>query len=330
MTRWTGVLVLVVVLLGALGGLGSCRERAEKRGGPLRAVVTVPPLKGVLEPLMPPGSTVTILMQPGRSEHGYEFTPSDIAQLAGADLVVYVGLGLEGKLDEVLAKQNVPDRQVVNFAEAIDLVRDDPHDHAGHGHAEDEHDHDHDHDHAVDPHLWLDPVLVDALVGELSAALIKAAGVRGVPVESELARLDPLVRDLRERIKAVDSAWKAGLKPFEGRAIVTHHNAFPRPAERYGFKVAAVVREFESEPSPGDLAKVVDAIRAQGVKVIFVEPQYNAAAAEKIAQVAGVRVATLDPLGDGDWFGLMQKNLDSLVSNLADGAPAPASSAEQR
>ena len=50
-------------------------------------------------------STVTVLMQPGKSEHGYEFTPADVAALATADLVVYVGLGLEGRIEATLKKQ---------------------------------------------------------------------------------------------------------------------------------------------------------------------------------------------------------------------------------
>jgi zinc transport system substrate-binding protein len=102
---------------------------------------------------------------------------------------------------------------------------------------------------------------------------------------------------------------------------VTYHNAFARPAERYGFKVAAVIRDFDTDPGPADLAKVVDAIREQSVHTIFVEPQYSPAAANKIRDMAGVTVATLDPLGDGDWFAMMQKNLDALAAGLGD-APA--------
>jgi ABC-type Zn uptake system ZnuABC Zn-binding protein ZnuA len=63
---------------------------------------------------------------------------------------------------------------------------------------------------------------------------------------------------------------------------------------------------------------VVDAIRAEKVGTIFVEPQYSPAAANKIRDMAGVKVATLDPLGDGDWFLMMQKNLDALVAGMSD------------
>ena len=89
---------------------------------PLRAVVTVAPLKGIIEPLLPPGSTLSVLMPPGRSEHGYEFTPSDIAALAKADLVVYVGLHLEPRVAAALREHPVQGREVICFAEAVGLL----------------------------------------------------------------------------------------------------------------------------------------------------------------------------------------------------------------
>jgi zinc transport system substrate-binding protein len=307
MTRRSILLLVAAVVAVVVAG---CREAAPKAGTPIKAVVTVAPLKGILEPLLPEGSSVRVLMQPGRSEHGYEFTPSDIAELADADIVVHVGLGLEGNLAAVLEKQKVPLRQVVCFADAVG-IKEDGHDHA--------HDHDHDHahhDHAADPHLWLNPVLVDALVPSLSLAVLKSEEARGKKSEEVLKRLDVAAMELRRRIRSVDETWGESLKPFRGQAVVTHHNAFSRPAERYGFQVAEVIRAFEGEPTPGDLAKVVDAIKAQNVRVIFVEPQFDARAAERIAELAGVSVGSLDPIGDGDWFKLMEQNLASLVKHL--------------
>jgi len=317
----TVTLMLVVVLVVAFSG---CREKAApKAAGAVRVVVTVPPLKGLVEPLLPAGSTVTILMQPGRSEHGYEFTPADVAALADADLVVYVGMGLEGQLESILAKQDVPNRKVISFAGSMEPVGAKPHDHAGHDHAHDDHAHDHDHDHDhgdvnSDPHLWLDPVVVDAFLPSLSAAVLQACTPAGASMEGELPRVEAATKTLRSRVQDVNADWKRRLEPLKGRGIVTHHNAFARPAERYGFKVAAVIRELDADPSPADLAKVIDAIRAEKVGTIFIEPQYSAAAANKIRDMAGVKVATLDPLGDGDWFGMMQKNLDALVAGMSE------------
>jgi zinc transport system substrate-binding protein len=300
-----------------MAALGFARQQPANPAA-LHAVVTIAPLKGLIEPLLPPGSSVTILMEPGRSEHGYEFTPADMAAMAKADVFVYVGLGLEGRIESTLAKQTMPKRQVVCFADAVGIKA--PQE------GEDRHsDHDHDaHEHEegpgyVDPHLWLDPILVGQLVPALRDAVYKAEEVNGAVSEAERKRLDEVAASLSDRIKTVDQEWARRLAPLKDRPVVTHHNAFGRPAARYGFRVAAVLREIEgSEPTPGDIQKVVEAIRAQGVKVIFVEPQFNAVAAERIAQVANVKIGKLDPLGTGDWFALMKSNLDALVSNLTE------------
>jgi len=319
------VLGVLILACGLVGGALALGQGAKEKAAGLKVVVTVPPFKGLVEPLLPVGSSVTVLMKPGRSEHGYEFTPADMAALAGADVFVYIGLGLEPRIEAALAKKPAGSRQIVCFAEVVGYEQPggpkaagqgevDSHDH----HHDDAHDHDHDKPDAIDPHLWLDPVLVEKLIPALHKAVKAAATARAPASAAEVARLDLAERTLIERVHAVDSDWTAQLAPFKGAAIVTHHNAFKRPAERYGFKIAAAIREFEgSEPAPGDIAKVVAAIREHNVQAIFCEPQYNQVAAQRIAASAGVRLAALDPLGDGDWFKLMQTNLDSLTKNLA-------------
>lgn len=307
--------VLVAPAASIAQGVGtapSARAPAKETG--LRVVVTIAPLKGIVESLLPPGSTVTVLMPPGRSEHGYEFTPKDLAAVGTADLVVYVGLNLEVRLDEALAKHPREGRRAVGFAESVGITAEAAHDHEGHGH--DGHVHDETCEHGVDPHVWLDPVLVGQFIPKIADAVHVAGAQRGLG-EAALKDITKREVDLRARVDGVDARWRKELAPFKGRAIVTHHNAFPRPAERYGLRVAAVIRGVENaEPTPAKIAEVVDAIRKEKAAAIFVEPQYDARAAERIAKASGVKVARLDPIGNGDWFAMMEANLKSLTENL--------------
>ncbi len=287
-----------------------------------QAVVTVAPLQGLVKPLLPEGGELTTLMQPGRSEHGYEFTPGDLAKLAGADLVVYVGLGLEPKIAEWLAEHPDPSRRVVEFAQAVGIAADQStHEtaHQGseiHGHADHVHDATCNHDHSgPDQHLWLDPVLVKQLIPAVQAAIQHALADRNAP-DSVRNSVNAAAADLVTRIEAVDEEWRLSLAPLKGVSIVTHHNAFGRPAARYGFSVAEAIRTSEgAEPSPADLARIVASIKENRVKAIFVEPQFSPKVANRIAKAAKVKVATLDPLGDGDWFALMDANRKSIVEN---------------
>src|SRR5882724_10246857 len=115
--RWAAWVAGLVALAAVFAGCG--HEQAPAGGGiPLKVVVTIAPLKGLVEPLLPEGSTVTVLMQPGKSEHGYEFTPGDVAAMAKADLFVYVGLGLEGRIEAAAKRQASADHQVLCFADA--------------------------------------------------------------------------------------------------------------------------------------------------------------------------------------------------------------------
>jgi zinc transport system substrate-binding protein len=287
---------------------------------PLNVVVTVPPLKSIVEPLLPPGSTITMLMKPGQSEHGYEFTPDDIAKLAKADMVVLVGLALEPRIEETIKRQReagqATQRVAINWGESLNFQQDphayEHHDHGAgctHGHG------------WVDQHLWLDPSLVQKFVPTLQESVLKAQRAK-LPAGSELsaeevARVDVAAEQLTTLATQIDLEYRTALEPFKGRAIVCHHDAYGRLAERYGLKVAAAIKSSTaSESSPSELANVVKAIREHDAQAVFIEPQFDPSVASRVAKAAGVRVATLDPLGQGDWAATMRSNLQSLTQNL--------------
>ncbi|MEK6703028.1 MAG: metal ABC transporter substrate-binding protein [Planctomycetota bacterium] len=323
--RSTGWMVLLAVLLSVLVA-PACSKKAAKPGGPLRVVVTIAPLAGLVTPMLPQGgggATLKILMTPGRSEHGYEFTPQDLVTLGEADVIVLVGLGLEPKVEQFLRDHPSASRQVVDCGKSLGLVepadaehmrehdepakpqpqpKAKPHDH------DDDHDHDH---HAIDPHVWLDPILVSQLVPAIRSALQTAMVARGHDLSAAFdAAQDTLLAD----VLAVDDEYRKALTPFKGRAIVTHHSAWERLAERYDLRVVEVLRPVESsEPDPSKVAAIVEAVKKERVPAIFVEPQFDRGSAQRIAQAAGLKVVVVDPLGTGDWFKMMRSNLAAFV-----------------
>jgi len=314
---------IATVALAAFATSGRAQDDLPGNRAPaiatLNVVVTIPPLKGMITPLLPDGANVRSLMPPGRSEHGYEFTPSDLAALAKADVVVLVGLGLEVRVEKALKDKQVNGRQVINLGSALGLEQKGEHVHT------EECNHDHDHGSEwVDQHVWLDPVLVQSLVPKMRDGIAAAMQRKGATREQLLA-LSVKADAWTTKVTEVHEQYESRLALVKGRSFVTHHNAFSRVADRYGIKVAASIRQIEaSEPTPADIAAAVKAIREGGAKAVFVEPQINQSAPRRIAAAAKVRVGVLDPLGDGDWLALMQKNLDALVSGLSDETPAAA------
>lgn len=317
----------LVVALGALVSLlaASLVAHAEEPSTPapsgirVKAVVSIPPLKGLVAPLLPEGSEVVVLCPPGRSEHGFELTPGMVAALGEADLVVLVGMGLEPQVERAVGAgaPSAPGRRVVRFAAAVGIHSES---HEGHTHAPGEA-----HDHGgADPHLWLDPVLAGKLAAALSDELLDMFRERGGLTAQQTAEFKMRRSSLFKKVQAVEAEYAVALEPYKGASIVTHHNAFGRLASRFGLVVAATIRATESgEPTPGSIAEVVRLVKERKIGAIFDEPQSDPAIVRRIAQTAGVRALTLDPLGDGDWAGLMRTNLQALVDGLASATPTP-------
>ena len=284
--------------------------RAQEASPPPRIVVSLAPLAGITRALLPEGAKVETLIPPGASEHGYDIPPSKLSSLANADLVVYVGLGLEPQVEKYVKDHSRPGRRDVGFAAAVGIKADE-HDH-------DEHeDHDH-HHHGADPHLWLDPILVKQFA-PLLAAEISALGREG-PRTAELvgARRDAFVK----RVDELDAAYRAMVQAAPRKTMIVGHDAYGHLAGRYGLTTIAIAGLAASEPTPSAIAAVSAAAREKGVTTIFVEPQLSRGVASRIASACNLQVRVLDPLGDGDWLGLMRKNLAEIGEAL--GAPPPA------
>lgn len=313
---WLAALVLASLCLA-----GCDRSAPARAPGPTRILVSIAPLSGLVRSLAP-DAQISVLVPAGVSEHGYELSSGDIARIRQADLIVGVGLGLEPRLAEVIHSLPPAERRILWFADILEPGTrsephppDDGHDH----HSHDEHDHA---PHSVDPHLWLDPILVEQFVPVLAGAIASAdrrAGL-GASADAVQARSESLI----SRVEAIHDTAQQRLAPLAGRAIVTHHSSHGRFAERYGLRIAATIRIAETlEPTPEQVRDAVRAIQAEQVPAVFVEPQFDATTASRIAQAAGVRVVVLDPMGDGDWFALMRTTIDTIAAALGDGQTVP-------
>jgi zinc transport system substrate-binding protein len=328
MKRLLSLVCIVAAALAFRGVAVSAEPDAAGGVGPVRIVVTIPPLMWPVTQLVGEGTPdavpaeVTLILRPGLSEHGFELTPVQMQAVRRADVVVMAGHGLEPPQVAALAGRSGWSAKVVSF-EGIDetvLLEGDhadcDHDHDGAG----GHAHDHDHASSVDPHMWLDPVAMKAFVGRVAEAL-RAAVEKSGRSDDDKARL---IRAINTRAAAaqktcadIDAEHIRALTPLKDRAIVTHHNAYAYLCKRYGLKVAAVIRPVETvEPTPGDVMKAVKAIKEQKAGAVFVEPQFPAGIAKRIADTAKVRLESIDPLGDGDWAALMRSNMAALVRGL--------------
>lgn len=323
-------------------------------GPALNVVVSLPPLRGLVEGLLPKGSRVGVLVPVGASEHAFEIPPSRLAEMSKADLVVTVGMGLEPQVEKWLTARPSPTRAHVRFedvANALDqkpveaaggtTTRNTPaHDHDDHsGHAHDEHGNCI-HHHGVDPHLWLDPVLCKSLVDHaareidrlLSERSQSGAGEspstreqsdaqsRAESLEKSRACLELARLALHAQLDTLDASLRqlASEAAKSSRAFVVGHDAYGRWTERYGLKTIPLAGMHATEPSPAAIQKAIESIRSLGPNAgsVYVEPQLSRGSAERIAKSTGATIRVLDPLGDGDYFKTMRANIDALRSGL--------------
>jgi zinc transport system substrate-binding protein len=255
---------------------------------------------------------VQTLVQPGQNPHAYEPTGRQIAAFADADLYIRIGVGFEDAWLPRLMAAN-PDLQVLDAREGMTTLamRDDH----GHGPAVESDDSngavsDHDHDHAhgdIDPHLWTSPRRVKIMGERIRDALSALA-------PEHTAAFDANYAQFAADLDALDAAITARLAGIGNRKFMVYHPAWGYFAEDYGLEQVAIERAGK-EPGARALAALVEQARREGIRIIFVEPQFNSASAEQVAREIGGQAAVIDPLA-GDYF----ENMRTVAERIAEAA----------
>ncbi len=290
---------------------------------PVSVAVSLPPLQGLIQPLAEAvGGEVSTVVPVGASEHGYEMSPQAVAAVARADVVVVVGMGLDGNVSQVARRGGRA--EVIEFAAVLGLAGSEDGHHHDHDHDHD-HDHGHDHDHAHgagDPHLWLSPGHARKLVEAAAEAIEQAARTKDNWSDEMDARLAEAAADLKSRIEALDADYRDSLENAPVKTIVVAHDAWGHLAERYGLETIAISGLAGGEARPEAIRQAVDVIQQKNLLAVYREPQMSDVACRRVAdtvqKVTGreVKVLVLDPLGDGDWFRMMEQNLAALQEGL--------------
>jgi len=226
---------------------------------------------------------VSSLVPKGGEVHTYDPSPSDLARLRDARLVVMNGLGLDDWLVEQVAASG-SQAQVVELGRDLDGVT-----YLGADEVED--------DAGVNPHLWLDVAHARRYVMRIAEALAATDPAGAAMHEAGRAAYDGRLAELDDWIRA-----EVAEVPEANRRIVSFHEAYPYYAAAYGLEIVGVIVEAPGQdPSAGEIAELVEAIRASGVRAVFTEAQFSPELAEAVAGEAGVKVVTdlyNDSLGD--------------------------------
>lgn len=281
MKRWT-VLALAALLFCALlpGPAFSAQGRT------LRAYVSILPEAYFVSRVGGPAVEVKVLVGPGQSHETYEPTPRQIAALAKTDVYFTIGAPFERNLVRRV-RGMFPGLLIVDASAGVPLVS------FASGSGE----------HGSDPHIWLDPKRARFIARNVCEGLKRVDPRRAGQYDRNLVRL-------LEGLSSLDAELARTLAPVKGRTIYVFHPAFQYFCLSYGLRQEAFEIEGK-EPTARQTAKLIGKARQEGVKVVFVQPQFSRKSASAIAQAIGGRVETLDPL-PGDYPKDM-KNLAATV-----------------
>ncbi|HUI06329.1 MAG TPA: metal ABC transporter substrate-binding protein [Verrucomicrobiae bacterium] len=278
-------LIVRIVLLYALLAAPVCRGQETVAASPRKPPLVVAsffPLYDFARQVGGADFQVVCLVPPGADPHEIEATPDAARQVADADLVLLLGLGMDGWVEKLATAEHKP--HVVHLGEGLPThamgkaMLSELADASTRVNPEE-----------IDPHVWLDPVLAQEIVKRIATALVGIAPAKQTEIE---ARRDAYLGELHK----LDQDYKDAAAHFKQREVVTFHGAFAYLFGRYGLKVAGVIEEFPGkEPSAAYLRALVDTMRRLHQRVIFAEPELSDRAARIIAQEVGGRVEKLDP-----------------------------------
>ena len=250
-------------------------------------------------------ANVKQLLAKDTGPHDFQLTPADVKKLSDADVLIINGAGIEEWLGELIKKSGNKSLVVVDTSNGIKLVESPEEIEIGHSHA---HAHDHDHGDGANPHIWLDPVIAKKQAANIVAALQKAD-------PSNASAYAENGKVYEAKLSALDSDYRSTLASLPNKNLVTFHDAFPYLAARYKLNYVGAISEFpEKDPTPKQLAALVDKIRSLKVGVLFAENGYAPGLLKKIAGETGAKVSELDTLEVGQ--GTPTAYLDRMGANL--------------
>ena len=326
----------ISVLVGLVAcGAPNVTNNEASQGKGVKVVTTFLPITLFTEAVAGDCAEVTSLIPPNLGPHDFQATPSDLADLSGANVLVKNGLGMEEFLDDLISSADNKDLVVIDSSSGVKTIKaaggghhDDHQDDHGDAHHDDDHhegddDHDHGHGHShgeYDPHIWLDPVRAAQQVENIRDGLVKA---------------DPSCADgykknadqYTAKLKELNKEFTAKLNPYSGKTFVAFHDFATYFANRYSLKAEFLVDLPEMNPSPADLQRVATQVKESGLKALLSEPQEGNRSFNALAKDLGVNIVEFNPLETGSaesakkpgtYFEVMRSNVNNLVQAIGD------------
>lgn len=261
------------------------------------------PIQFITDQIVGDTATVLSVYPPGVDAHSFEPTTKTITDIATSEAFIYLGAGMEGFSESTSAALQSTDVTFIEIGLHESLFLQTHDDHHGHDHGD------------FDPHIWFDPLRMQAMAEIIAEQLIDRS-----PEYASLyqANLNHLIDDLQ----ALDEAFTDVLDSKENKEIVVTHAAYGYWEDRYGIKQIPISGlNASSEPSQKTLVNIVKTAQAHNIQHVLFEQNTSNHVAKVIQQYIGadvlyihnLEVLTDQDIANGeDYFSLMKQNLETL------------------
>jgi zinc transport system substrate-binding protein len=301
--------VRALLLSTALLAAGTIAARAEVPD----VVVSIKPIHSLVAAIMQGVGEPKLIVEGAASPHTYSLKPSNAAALQDADVVFWVGHGLEAFLEKpletlggkatVVELDDTPGLEKLPFREGGPFEPhvhegEEGHDHAHeeHTHDEDGHDHaaeaeeDHDHEHGeYDMHLWLSADNARAIAAEVAKVLAEKDPGNAEAYNKNLASLN-------DRLAALDTEIAETVAPVKDKPFIVFHDAYQYFEHRYGVHAAgSITVSPETLPGAARLTQIHDKVETLGATCVFAEPQFEPKLVNVVIEGTSAKSGTLDP-----------------------------------
>ncbi|MCB2197793.1 zinc ABC transporter substrate-binding protein [bacterium] len=306
-TRWTISFAALLALVFLVG----CGSAEKKDSDKLSIVTTVGMIADAAAIIGGEHVEVTGLMGPGVDPHLYKASEGDVARMAGADIILYGGLHLEGKMGEVFERmqtriptvavgESIPVERRLRVAGKKGNVQ-------------------------YDPHIWFDVSLWMLVTDRIAETLAEQDSANAAYYQANAAAYRDSLQVLHDWVLE-----RTALVPEDKRVLITAHDAFTYFSRAYGFEVRGLQGiSTATEAGTGDVIKFADFIAKQQIPAIFVEssvPPRTIEAVQAAVRSRGFDVQIggelfSDAMGntgtpEGHYLGMVRHNVNTIVDAL--------------
>ena len=307
-----GIIFLLSTMTMYLTNSYATTTTSQEVGNKLNVVTSVAPITNIVQNIGGDKISLIGLVPEGVNSHTFQLVPSDAIKINDADLVIIDGLNLEADVEKTtentIAKNpsiqllklgdNTIKRDQWIFDFSFPKEKGDP-----------------------NPHLWLNVEHAMKFANLTRDKLIEMDPSNSQYYIDNSKRYNELLRQLDQGIKkSIETI------PVENRKLLTYHDSWAYFAPRYGMKVIGAIQASDfNDPSPRDVANLIDQVRIEKVPAIFASEVFPTNIVDQIAKEANVTVVeTLSdddlPENPGDnnhsYIGMMLENMKNMIIPL--------------